>query len=298
MDRISKNMESFVKHLGGLPRALPSRFPLQTVGYIGRKPSWVRTSFFTCNFSFILRGGGEFRMAGRVLSVVAPCVLVELPGMYQEYGPTAEFEGSWDELFFIYDKNHVKNFQKAALLPPGQMVWGMRNEPRFQEELAEFLRLLKNPGARGNADRIDRTAERMILETLLEPAETPPTATTSMAEKIRSKVSADPGRSWDWERVARDHGLSPATFRRAWQTAEEMPPGKFLAAVRLQTARRLLVETMQPIHQVATECGFQDPLYFSRWFRDGTGLSPRAYRRNQGWRQLANSGGSQVRRTK
>ncbi|TXI61083.1 MAG: helix-turn-helix domain-containing protein [Limnohabitans sp.] len=46
----------------------------------------------------------------------------------------------------------------------------------------------------------------------------------------------------------------------------------------IQEAQRELVYTSLPIKQLASELGFEDDAYFSRFFRKHTGVSPKAYR--------------------
>ena len=46
----------------------------------------------------------------------------------------------------------------------------------------------------------------------------------------------------------------------------------------IQEAQRELVYTSLPIKQLASELGFDDDAYFSRFFRKHTGVSPKAYR--------------------
>lgn len=55
-------------------------------------------------------------------------------------------------------------------------------------------------------------------------------------------------------------------------------PLRYLQQVRIEMAKRLLGTSSMPIHEVASQVGFADPLYFSRAFRAACGLSPRAYR--------------------
>ncbi len=48
----------------------------------------------------------------------------------------------------------------------------------------------------------------------------------------------------------------------------------------IQEAQRELVYTSLPIKQLASELGFNDDAYFSRFFRKQTGVTPKAYRAN------------------
>ena len=59
-------------------------------------------------------------------------------------------------------------------------------------------------------------------------------------------------------------------------------PGEELARVRLEHARRLLLDTDWPMSTVAARCGLCDAEYLSRLFRRHLGFSPTAYRRLNG----------------
>jgi AraC-like DNA-binding protein len=56
--------------------------------------------------------------------------------------------------------------------------------------------------------------------------------------------------------------------------------GEFLAAIRIDAAKRLIRETPDmPLKDVAERVGFSDPLYFSRVFKSVAGLPPSEYSR-------------------
>ena len=50
----------------------------------------------------------------------------------------------------------------------------------------------------------------------------------------------------------------------------------------LTEAKRQLVFTAQPIHEIAYELSFADPSHFARFFRKQTGMTPQAFREGQG----------------
>lgn len=55
---------------------------------------------------------------------------------------------------------------------------------------------------------------------------------------------------------------------------------EYLNNLRLQHARALIQNGQTSVSTVAAECGFSDPLYFSKAFKKNTGFSPREYMRN------------------
>lgn len=56
-------------------------------------------------------------------------------------------------------------------------------------------------------------------------------------------------------------------------------PYQFLLSRRIHSAKIRLASTLQPIKQIAVECGFQNPSSFSTAFRKLTSMSPAKYRR-------------------
>jgi transcriptional regulator GlxA family with amidase domain len=58
-----------------------------------------------------------------------------------------------------------------------------------------------------------------------------------------------------------------------------MSPGEYVMRLRLQLARRQLIESNEPVNLIASRCGFFDQSHFTRLFRKHTGLTPSHYRR-------------------
>ncbi len=59
----------------------------------------------------------------------------------------------------------------------------------------------------------------------------------------------------------------------------KMSPQQFLTACRITKAAELLQVTELPIEGIALSCGYQDPLVFTKAFRQLKGVSPTAYRK-------------------
>ena len=60
-----------------------------------------------------------------------------------------------------------------------------------------------------------------------------------------------------------------------------MTAGHLIRQRVLTEAKRALVFTGQPIHEVSYELGFADPSHFAR-FRKQTGMTPQAFREGRG----------------
>ena len=73
-------------------------------------------------------------------------------------------------------------------------------------------------------------------------------------------------------------GLSPRQFARTFAAETGMTPGKYVAGVRLEAARRRLEDTGDGIGQVARRCGYRTAEAMRRAFVSALGVSPAGYR--------------------
>ena len=73
-------------------------------------------------------------------------------------------------------------------------------------------------------------------------------------------------------------GVSESQLRRACMAVTGQAPLALVHLRMLVEAERQLRYTAMPVTQVAYFLGFDDPAYFTRFFKRGTGLSPKAFR--------------------
>lgn len=78
--------------------------------------------------------------------------------------------------------------------------------------------------------------------------------------------------------VARQIGISPRHFARAFRQSVGVPPHQWLLRRRIDAARELLAAGDSPLAEVAVQCGFADQSHFTSTFRRATGTTPGRYR--------------------
>lgn len=84
----------------------------------------------------------------------------------------------------------------------------------------------------------------------------------------------------DMEHIAAALQLSRKQLRTRVMAITDLTPVAFILQVRLNYARRLISTQDLPLTTVASKCGFPNPSYFSKTFKQQFGISPQQFRKN------------------
>lgn len=275
MDHPPRDKETRYRDLRAVARQFPSDLPVRAIGYIAMKRDWVRRTFDRLSLSFILKGNGEYRQGRRAWPVRAPGVIIQRPFTYLEHGP----DGEWEELYVNYVPELVPRFEELHLLPVDRPVWYVHDLDMMRRGATAILDALLEVENFGCADRIDRIAERLILDCLISDIAPPTGESERSVRGARAYIELHYRESINLDELALDYGMSPSDFRRKWSGLMSAPPGQYLTQLRIREACRLLAETGLKIGEVARRVGYDDPLYFSRRFRQEIGETASAYRK-------------------
>jgi AraC family transcriptional regulator len=72
-----------------------------------------------------------------------------------------------------------------------------------------------------------------------------------------------------------------AHFSRAFKKTFGVSPHAYLLRRRIELASRLMLESSVPLCEIALKCGFNDQAHLSKRFKQHTGATPAAWRREQ-----------------
>ncbi|MBR1414342.1 MAG: helix-turn-helix domain-containing protein [Prevotella sp.] len=82
----------------------------------------------------------------------------------------------------------------------------------------------------------------------------------------------------DISQMAEACAVSRSVLQRRTKQLMGLTPADFLREARIKHACRLFTTTDQTVAEVAYHCGFNDPKYFSRCFKQSVGMSPTEYK--------------------
>ena len=115
------------------------------------------------------------------------------------------------------------------------------------------------------------------------PAAPPPPLAEQENAFLRTVVAAlerrlsDP--AYSVEQLCDELLMSHSNLHRKIKAVSGLSPALFIRRIRLERAKAMLLEQPElPVYAVAAACGFDDPAYFGRVFRQEFKMSPAAWR--------------------
>lgn len=92
-------------------------------------------------------------------------------------------------------------------------------------------------------------------------------------------IRENPGELFSVESLAERANYSADHFSRLFRQIVGQTPKEFCIRARLQRAQTLLAESSMSIEQIAAALGYADVFFFSRQFKQRTGVSPTQWRK-------------------
>lgn len=124
---------------------------------------------------------------------------------------------------------------------------------------------------------VEAAAERLVLG-ITQHIVHPPAALPPLVEQACRLVRAEHEQPLALPEFARRLGVSPGHLSRTFHHNTGMRFVEYVARVRAERAKALLLETGRAITEVAFACGFQSLSQFNRTMRAHFGCAPRALR--------------------
>lgn len=103
--------------------------------------------------------------------------------------------------------------------------------------------------------------------------------TVALGLALRRSIDRHYREDWSVGRYVENLATTPHLLDKAARTVFGQSVKDMVQERRLLEAKRLLRFTIRPVEDIGREIGFEDPAYFSRFFRRHMGISPSDWRR-------------------
>lgn len=99
---------------------------------------------------------------------------------------------------------------------------------------------------------------------------------------LQSQIEARHAQALSLSAMAESVHLTVRTLQRRFLAATGVTPMAYLQSVRIEASKDLLATERLAVTEVAARVGYQDRVAFGRLFKKSTGMTPAAYRQQQG----------------
>jgi len=127
------------------------------------------------------------------------------------------------------------------------------------------------------ACRARNALERLLIELAACRAYPQPEPDLRL-KRVFAHLSTADNPAVDYSKLATEVGMSLSSLRRQFKQAAGISMHAYALQCKISTARSLLIESQMPIKEIAERLGYSDIYYFTRQFRELSGLPPAAYR--------------------
>lgn len=228
--------------------------------------------------TFWMRGEGQYFIEDDRLDFVAPAISFVPSGSV--HGFTVAPETS-DAIVASIADSALVTLDAICRLPLERplMVRGRENDPIWHHVGNTMNRLLSDyrAGATASLAALVAVALNDIARLAHSDAMTKQGG-NDLAQEFRKLVDGNFRNNWAIDRFVEALGTTPHLLAKACQVSYGQSVKTFIDQRRLLEARRLLLFTVRSVEDIAYEIGFQDPAYFSRFFRKRTGQPPGEWR--------------------
>ena len=218
---------------------------------------------------YLRSGVGHYLIDGEERIVTAGNAILFRPHRPQIYRYYKE-EGA--EVFWVHFGGTAADALIENTFPRGETVF--KAPP---ETVGSIKAMIDELQMCRNAFECSAAAHLLTLLTVLARREEP-SSTTARIHAVCRRMADRPAAPYSNDELAAACGMSSSGFAHRFKETVGVAPREYLLQQRLSAARTLLENTALPIGEVAEAAGFEDALYFSKFFKSRTGMSPSVYR--------------------
>lgn len=230
---------------------------------------------------YVATGKAHFFFDGKEEIVHAGHMVLYPPCEPQRY---TYYASERPEVFWVHFTGYdVKNILEYYSLSPKQHIYYTGTSPEYKTLFRQMIlelqmcRPLYEDMLATHLNHIFLLMNRQIQEGHMPSRDTPEEVELALSyfnEHYNTPISI--------EAYAESRHVSTSGFIRTFKQYVQyvhMTPMQYILSVRIANAQRLLEHTSYNVTEIASIVGYDNPLYFSRIFKQQTGASPAKYRK-------------------
>jgi len=227
---------------------------------------------------FVLSGKGIFKIDGEEYPLEGGCGFLIEPGQMSFY--QSDEKEPWTYIWVGFAGMRAEEYVKSMGLSARHPIFHSESS----DELYGIVRDMMDHNTFGVSNELRRNGLLHIFLSVV--AQSAPAARKENPDKANQYVRravefiqrnyCNPIRVTD---VADYVCINRSYLYTLFQKSLGMSPQQFLSTYRLTKAAEMLMLPQLPVESIALSCGYQDPLVFTKAFRQMKGMSPTMYRK-------------------
>lgn len=228
---------------------------------------------------YLTQGRGVFRVRGsRPLHVSAGDVLLIHAGVWHDYAPSPET--GWKEYWMMFNGKQAERLISQIELPRRVPMMHYGVDESLHHLFTQMLKVAEEMPPLADVIHSGLVLQMAaLIQSRIQLQREQGEREESFIQKAKQHLAEAGGHPVDMKHLAQSLGVSYPHFRRVFKTSTGLPPQQYLLNLRINRAKQLMEEPGIKLSDAARRAGFDDPYYFSRVFKQKTGITPSQWRR-------------------
>ena len=219
---------------------------------------------------YIRRGAGIFIIDGVERRIGAGNAVLYRPHERQEY---VYRQNDRAEVYWVHFGGYdTEGILRQLGLDEGTVI-PLNSDGELARISAELIKELQL-----QSDGFRMSCRGLLISLLVQLKRNSRRTTDARIEKVRAKLTVDYAEEITNEQLAEMCGMSVSGFAHQFKKEIGVSPREYILQQRLSAALFLLENTDRTVADISRRVGFEDNLYFSKFFRSRIGISPSDYR--------------------
>ena len=221
---------------------------------------------------YVTEGEGIFSCDGNTYQVKPGCVLLVLPGLKHMYRPL--LETGWHEYWVGFKGTYFSRLLEEGRFSPELVFFetGLHNSI-----LSLFSQIFDEVRGQRPLYQLKTCALIMSLvaEVLTrERRRDQPNYYEKIVARAKCLMESNVYSVINLPGISEQLGISSSRLNEVFKTYTSMTPYQYFIQIKIHKAESLLEQEDIPVKEAAYRMGFEDQYYFSRLFKNKTGVSP------------------------
>jgi AraC-like DNA-binding protein len=230
---------------------------------------------------YVARGSGIFESASSGKRLLKEgSVMILFPGEWHRFQPDPE--SGWDECWIGFKGSIMDHLVQQHFFDPAEPILPIGVQEPVFKLFTEIIATIKaekpgyQPLAAGALVHLLGLLHALTKARNLEKED----VNESIINKARVMFRANIDQNISLEKVAEELNVSYAWFRKAFKLYTGMAPNQYILQLKIEEAKLLMTDPAKSIKEIAFCLNFESAAYFSKLFKEKTGLSPEQCRKN------------------